>query len=208
MTSLLERARAAIADLPAGAPDRGSTLAHLDAHGAVGLTRGIPEHVTASALVLDATLRRALLVFHRKGGFWVQPGGHVDAGDADLLAAALRELREETGLVAWDVPTTRAADLDRHRLGDGFGRCAWHLDVGFVVLADPAHAVLVSDESTDVAWWDVDDLPTEIPPGLRSRLARAAAFVAHSAAGPVAGSGTGPTAWSAGAAHPQAHGLG
>lgn len=155
---------------------RARVLAHLEAHGDAALGRAIPEHVTASALVLDPSLTRALLCFHRKGRFWVQPGGHLDPGDADVLAAALRELREETGVGDAEVPATRAADLDRHALGDGFGRCAWHLDVGFVVLADPAAAVAVSDESTDVAWWLLDALPDEVPPGLGERLARAARF--------------------------------
>ncbi|MGW6129596.1 NUDIX hydrolase [Cellulomonas sp. NPDC055163] len=179
MSALLDDARRVVADLAGAEPGpaaavRAGVLAHLDVHGDAALGRDVPEHVTASALVLDPSLTRALLCFHRKGRFWVQPGGHLDPGDTDLLAAALRELREETGVDAAEVPTTRAADLDRHALGDGFGRCAWHLDVGFVVLADPAGAVAVSDESTDVAWWPLDALPDEVPPGLGDRLARAA----------------------------------
>lgn len=180
VSALLDDARRVVTGLGTDghgpAAVRRGVLAHLDAHGDAALGRELPEHVTASALVLDASLGRALLCFHRKGRFWVQPGGHLDPGDADLLAAALRELREETGVAAVRVPTTRAADLDRHALGDGFGRCAWHLDVGFVVLADPADAVAVSDESTDVAWWPLDALPDEVPPGLGDRLARAARF--------------------------------
>ena len=34
----------------------------------------------------NLTLTRALLCFHRKGRFWVQPGGHLDPGDVDPLA--------------------------------------------------------------------------------------------------------------------------
>jgi 8-oxo-dGTP pyrophosphatase MutT (NUDIX family) len=178
VSGLLASARRAVEGAvtvtPAAGTTRADVLAHLDAHGDAALGRDLPEHVTASALVLDPSLTRALLCFHRKGRFWVQPGGHLDPGDADLLTAALRELREETGVVDAEVPTTRAADLDRHALGDGFGRCAWHLDVGFVVLADPAGAVTVSDESTDVAWWDLDALPGAVPVGLHERLTRAA----------------------------------
>lgn len=36
-----------------------------------------PRHATASAFVFDPTFTRTLLVFHGKGRFWVQPGGHL-----------------------------------------------------------------------------------------------------------------------------------
>ncbi|GEA86489.1 NUDIX hydrolase [Cellulomonas cellasea] len=181
VSALLDDARRVVEgvdpDGPGPAEMRAAVLAYLDAHGEATIGRELPEHLTASAFVLDPSLTRTLLCFHRKGQFWVQPGGHVDPDDADVLAAALRELREETGVTDAEVPSARAADLDRHALGDGFGRCAWHLDVGYVVLADPARAVAGNDESTDVAWWPVDALPDEVPPGLGDRLARAAAFV-------------------------------
>ncbi|MBW8810801.1 MAG: NUDIX domain-containing protein, partial [Lysobacter sp.] len=35
---------------------------------------------------------------HRKGGFWVQCGGHLEPDDATLSAAALREATEESGI--------------------------------------------------------------------------------------------------------------
>lgn len=57
-----------------------------------------PGHVTASALVLSPDARALLLVFHRRLGRWLQPGGHVEPGDPDLEAAARREAREETGV--------------------------------------------------------------------------------------------------------------
>lgn len=162
---------------PAAAAARSHARAHLTRHGAAALGRDLPEHLTASTLVLDSAGERTLLCYHRKGGFWVQPGGHVDARDPDLLAGALREMREETGIARYLTLSAAPVDIDRHALGDGFGACAWHIDVGFVVVAHPADALTVSDESADVAWWELDDLPPGCVPGLAQRLERPRSLV-------------------------------
>ena len=54
-------------------------------------------HVTASSWVLSPDCNEVLLTHHRKLGFWVQLGGHVD-GQTEILQAALREAREESGI--------------------------------------------------------------------------------------------------------------
>lgn len=129
-----------------------------------------PHHATASCVVFDETLTHTLLVFHRKGRFWVQPGGHLEHGDASIAEAALRELREETGIdVAAPHPPV-AYDLDHHALSARFGGCASHLDIAIAVIADPALALTVSHESDDVRWWPVDALPAEVPAQLAPRL--------------------------------------
>lgn len=129
-----------------------------------------PDHLTASCVVFDATFRHTLLVFHRKGQFWVQPGGHVEDGDASVVAGALRELREETGIVVAPADAPLAYDLDHHGLSSRFGACASHLDIGIAVVVDRESALTVSEESEDVRWWPVDALPAEVPPQLVPRL--------------------------------------
>ncbi|WP_236553558.1 NUDIX hydrolase [Rathayibacter sp. VKM Ac-2803] len=155
---------------------RDEYLGFLAARGASALERdGGPEHLTASCFVLSPGLDRVLLCFHRKGRFWVQLGGHVEPGDASLADAALREAREESGVADLRLLGHLPVDIDRHGLGSGFGRCSTHWDVGYAAVADPDAPVAVSDESDDVAWWPVDALPDEVPPGFAARLGGALA---------------------------------
>src|SRR5690625_6934664 len=58
---------------------------------------GGPRHLTASAVVIDAPAEHVALMWHRKGQFWVQPGGHLEEGGASFEQAARREVTEEIG---------------------------------------------------------------------------------------------------------------
>lgn len=149
---------------------RDDYLAFLDAQGAGSLDRDAgPEHVTGSCFVLTPDLRHVLLCFHRKGQFWVQVGGHVEPEDADVAHGAFREAQEESGLAVtpW---SALPVDVHRHELAGAFGHCRAHRDVGFAAIADPDAVPQASDESDDVAWFGVDDLPEHAAPDLPERL--------------------------------------
>lgn len=149
-------------------------LTELEAHGSDALRKGArPVHLTASLVVLDELLEHVLLTFHRKARMWLQFGGHVEADDPTLVEAALREGREESGI---DLTGARPvpAGLDVHLLGGGFTACREHLDVRFAV-AVPQQEPVVSEESLDVAWWPIDDLPDPVGPDVPALLARAVA---------------------------------
>lgn len=142
-----------------------------DDHGPVSRDDG-PDHATASALVFDPSLTRTLLVFHAKGRFWVQPGGHLEPEDASIAEAALRELREETGVDLPALLEPLVYDLDHHGLSSAFGRYTSHLDIGVAVVVDDDLALVVSEESEDVRWWPIDALPEHVPDGFQGRVRR------------------------------------
>ncbi len=109
-------------------------------------------HFTASALVVDASRERTCLVLHRKLGLWLQPGGHVEPEDESIGLAALREVREETGLDA-RLAAESPVHLDIHEIPVRPDMPAHlHLDVRFLAVAESDELTL-SDESTDVRWW-------------------------------------------------------
>lgn len=108
-------------------------------------------HLTASAWLVDEGGTRVLLTHHRKLGLWLQLGGHAD-GDCDLVAVALREAEEESGLQGLSV-VSAVYDLDRHWIPEHKGVPAhWHYDVRYVVRAGTDEAFVVSDESHALAW--------------------------------------------------------
>jgi 8-oxo-dGTP pyrophosphatase MutT (NUDIX family) len=139
-----------------------------------GMTRECrPDHVTASALVLDPTRTRVLLTLHAKSGRWFQFGGHTEAHDRTLAGAALRETVEESGL--------SPAELDLHpvpvRLDEHAVPFCWpgeqvhHLDVMYAAIAREGARHEISEESLDVAWWPVDALPDDhLEPFVRPAL--------------------------------------
>jgi 8-oxo-dGTP pyrophosphatase MutT (NUDIX family) len=138
-------------------------VAHLDAH-ADGLLRTcLPDHVTASTLVLSPDGDQVLLTLHAKAGAWFQLGGHTEATDTTLAGAALREAREESGIDGLEVDL-EPVQLDRHEVPFCGGRSGTrHLDVRFLAVAAPGTAHAVSEESVDVRWWPADRLPSDEP---------------------------------------------
>ena len=146
------------------APDAGQArrrdtyLAHLAEHPDGVAKAGPPAHLTASCVVLDTSGTEVLLTLHRRANQWFQFGGHLEAGDTSLWAAARREAREESGLDDLE-PLPRPVQLDRHVLVGDFGTCREHLDVRYAAVAPPGAQPAVSTESHDVRWWPVDALP-------------------------------------------------
>ena len=54
-------------------------------------------HMTASAWVVNKDRSKVLMVYHNIYDSWSWLGGHAD-GETDLLAVALREVKEEAGI--------------------------------------------------------------------------------------------------------------
>lgn len=113
-------------------------------------------HFTASALVVTSALDQVLLLHHRKLDRWLQCGGHVEPGDASPAEAALREAREETGLqdLGWHPLWTGLLDVDVHRIPDDPDVGAHdHLDLRYLVVADPREALQRSTSETNAIKW-------------------------------------------------------
>jgi 8-oxo-dGTP pyrophosphatase MutT (NUDIX family) len=128
-------------------------------------------HVTASAWLLNADMSRALLVHHRKLNRWVQPGGHCESDDADVLAAAIREAQEESGIACIEAARGGIYDIDIHRFPATDREPAHdHYDVRFLLrVCHSGQEVACGPECHALRWVGMEerDLPTNEPSVVR-----------------------------------------
>lgn len=138
----------------------------------------LPGHVTCSAVVIDRQ-GRVLHIRHRAtGGLMLAPGGHIEPGDRTMLAAALREVSEEAGIVPGALCLTRQLlgspiDIDVHDIdvsptkGEPAHR---HYDFRFVfhlVGEEPPTIVLQDEEVSGAQWLRQTEVTS---PTLRAKL--------------------------------------
>jgi 8-oxo-dGTP pyrophosphatase MutT (NUDIX family) len=118
----------------------------------------VPGHVTASAFVMDEGARELLLILHSKLGLWLQPGGHVEPEDADVLETARREVLEEVGVSALTVVGTGLLDLDVHDIpARGLHPAHAHFDVRFLFTAAD-RAYRAGSDAKDAGWVPIAEL--------------------------------------------------
>ena len=133
-------------------------------------------HLTASAWVVSPDRRLVLMAYHNLYDSWAWLGGHAD-GDRDLLAVALREVREESGLaevhpVSPDIFSREILTADGHEKRGQYVSSHLHLNVTYLLEADPAQPVRCKpDENSGVAWFPVEEVPTRTSePWFRDRI--------------------------------------
>jgi 8-oxo-dGTP pyrophosphatase MutT (NUDIX family) len=121
------------------------------------------DFVAGAFIVEDG---RVLLLNHKKYGFWLQPGGHVEPGETPD-EAAVRETMEETGLEvevvgqdeevgenAVDLPMPFNVNL--HKIEDGH----WHCDFQYLARVQEETDEYEYDDS-DMKWFSKEDLKNE-----------------------------------------------
>jgi 8-oxo-dGTP pyrophosphatase MutT (NUDIX family) len=161
---------------------RRETLALLH-DGPAAVTRAHrPGHVTASTLILG-TDGRVLLCLHGRMKMWMQLGGHCEAGDSTVAAAALREATEESG-IAGLILDPEPIDVHIHpvrcRPADGDpATAARHFDVRFVAVAPAGAVERISAESSALGWFRPDALPDPLADGVVGQLAPALSRLAR-----------------------------
>ena len=136
----------------------------------------LTAHMTASAWVLSPDRRQVVMVYHNIYNSWSWTGGHAD-GDRDLLAVAMREVTEETGMQRLEVLhpgifSLECLTVDGHEKRGQYVPSHIHMNVTYLLEADPAAPICPKpDENRRVGWFSPEDaVAASSEPWFRERI--------------------------------------
>lgn len=144
------------------ARDQTVILAFLDRYPDAFLRSNLLAHMTASAWVVNPRRDKVLMVYHRLYDSWSWTGGHAD-GETDLLAVALREVREETGVqkllpVSPEIYSLEVLTVDGHEKHGAYVPSHLHMNVTYLLEADESEDLRICEaENSGVRWFGLEE---------------------------------------------------
>jgi 8-oxo-dGTP pyrophosphatase MutT (NUDIX family) len=154
-------------------PEEKANLSTLIAHSrqhdeGIFSRKTVPGHITAAGYIIARDTHRILLIEHAVLRKFMQPGGHYEPGDEDMLQTAKREIVEETGLADSELryqpikPEQPLVpfDIGVHDIPENPKKgepAHQHYDFCYLFLVDAEFEVrLDAQESTAFRWTDLE----------------------------------------------------
>ena len=122
----------------------------------------LKAHMTASAWVVNEARDKVLMAYHNIYHSWSWLGGHAD-GERDLLAVALREGGEESGVIhvrplSGEIFSLEILTVDGHEKRGKYVPSHLHLNLTYLLEAREGDALsLKADENSGVAWFGLEE---------------------------------------------------
>lgn len=127
--------------------------------------RNFEGHITASGLVISPD-KKVLVVFHNKLQKFLQPGGHIEKDDKNIIFSAMREVREETNLnnielCSWCLNNNSPIMIDTHKIPENKQKNEnehYHHDFMFIFTIKEKKIMLDTNEISDFCWMDINEV--------------------------------------------------
>lgn len=133
-------------------------------------------HMSASGWILNQTHDRILMAYHNIYNSWAWTGGHAD-GETDLLSVAIREAKEETGIVTvkplLEEPfSIEVLTVDGHEKRGKYVSSHLHLNITYLLEADDREKIQKkADENSGVDWFSIADCQNKVSePWMKKRI--------------------------------------
>ncbi len=119
-------------------------------------------HLTASSWIVNPARTKTLMAYHNLYASWAWLGGHAD-GMEDLLAVALKEAGEESGVTARPVSreifSLEILGVAGHVRRGQYVPAHLHLNVTYLLEAEETQALREKpDENSAVRWFGLDEV--------------------------------------------------
>ena len=148
------------------AADQRQILCDMDAFPALLTRENATAHFPASCWIVNPERTKVLMAYHNLYRSWAWLGGHAD-GEEDLLAVALREANEESGVeavpVSPEIFSLEILHVAPHVKRGKFVCAHLHLNATYLLEADDRAPIRCKpDENSAVRWLDVDEVLTAV----------------------------------------------
>ena len=105
--------------------------------------------VCASCYVVDFKREELLMIYNKKLGLWLQPGGHIE-GNEKPLDTAIREVKEETGIEFIPVGISFNGHVEPFAVENYDTRIGPQLDIQFI--GKPIRKRIINNEHNKARW--------------------------------------------------------
>ncbi len=144
------------------AKDKSVILKYIDTFNDLLSRENELAHFTSSSWIVNKDRTKAVMIYHNIYNSWSWTGGHAD-GDANLLAVAIREAKEETGLenikpVSEDIYSLEIVCVNGHVKRGKYVASHLHINITYLLEADETEPLRIKqDENSGVKWVNIED---------------------------------------------------
>lgn len=120
-------------------------------------------HFTATSWIVNKDRTKVLMAHHNLFKTFAWLGGHAD-GTKDLLEVAIKEMKEESGIVNYkviskDIFTLETLCVRGHEKNNSYVPTHLHLNVTYLFEVDEEEPIRIKeDENSAIAWIEVDKI--------------------------------------------------